>query len=132
MSEFLVDTVAFVRDLEDQLSAKADRIFREAESGTHHLLLPQIALAEFIYVALRGRLKGARPAIQVRDVLHNLFASDAFTVSGMPAEGWELMPELPIPELHDRMIAAEALARDVPLISNDASFDAIGSLTRIW
>jgi predicted nucleic acid-binding protein len=132
VSEHLVDTVAFVRYLEDRLTSKSAKIFDDAEAGKTHLLLPQIALAEFIYIALRGRLKGAPRELQVRDVLHNLVASDAFTISSMPISAWDVFSDLAIPELHDRMIGAEAIAREIPLISNDPSFDGVEGLTTIW
>jgi predicted nucleic acid-binding protein len=132
VSEFLVDTVAFVRYLQDRLPQKAGRIFDDADAGRSHLLLPQIALAEFMYLALRGRLKGTQRELQVRDVLHNLTASDAFSISSMPASAWEVFSELRISEMHDRLIAAEAIARGIPLVSNDPAFDAVERLTRIW
>jgi len=132
VTEYLIDTVAFVRYLEDRLPPRPDRIFTAAEQGRNHLLLPQIALAEFLYIALRGRLKVNRPESRVRDVLHNLLASPAFSVSAMPGSAWEEFLELKIPEMHDRMIAAEALARGVTLVSNDASFDGIARLKTVW
>lgn len=132
LSEYLVDTVAFVRYLEDRLPPKADRIFDDAEAGRNHLLLPQIALAEFLYLSLRGRLRGNRPEIQVRDVLHHLSAAEAFTVSAMPPSAWEVFLGLRIPELHDRMIAAEASSRRIPIVSNDTSFDGVDGVTRVW
>jgi len=132
LNEYLVDTVAFVRYLEDRLPARADRVFVEAESGTGHLLLPQIALGEFLYLALRGRLRSKPPHTDVNDVLQNLAASDAFSVTAMPWSAWELFPQLKIPELHDRMIAAEALARKVPIVSNDEAFRGMESLRVIW
>ena len=132
LTQYVVDTVAFVRHLEDRLSPRISRIFDEAESGRNHLYLPDIALAEFVYICLKGRLKVTRPVMKVRDVLQNLFASEAFTVSGMTAGAWEAFVNLPIPELHDRMIAAEAIARGLPLISSDSAFDGVPSLTRVW
>jgi predicted nucleic acid-binding protein len=132
LNEYLVDTVAFVRYLEDRLPAKADRIFEEAESGSGHLLLPQIALGEFLYLALRGRLRSKPPQPAVNDVLQNLAASDTFSVTAMPWPAWDLFPQLKVPELHDRMIAAEALARKVPIISNDEAFLGVDSLRVIW
>jgi predicted nucleic acid-binding protein len=130
--EFLVDTVAFVRYLEDRLTPKSERVFNDAEEGRSHLLLPQIVLAEFLYIVLRGRIKGPRRELQVRDVLHNLMASDAFTISPIPGSAWELFSEISIPELHDRMIAAEALAREIPLISNDPAFRQVPGLQTVW
>lgn len=132
LTDYLVDTVAFVRYLQDKLPAKADSAFREAESGRGHLFLPQIALAEFVYLALRGRLRGPKPEVQVREVLHNLTASSAFTVSSMPPDAWELFLGLAIPEMHDRLIAAEAVSRRAPIISNDAAFDGVTGTSRIW
>ena len=132
MTDYLIDTIAFVRYLEDRLPPRPNRIFTDAEQGRNHLLLPQIALAEFLYVALRGRLKGIRPEPQARDVLHNLLASPAFSVSTMPSSAWEEFLALKIPEMHDRMIAAEALARGVTLVSNDASFVGITRLKTVW
>jgi predicted nucleic acid-binding protein len=132
LTEYLVDTVAFVRYLQDSLPAKVDSVFSGAESGRNHLLLPQIALAEFVYLGARGRLRGPRPEILVREVLHNLSASDAFTVSAMPGSAWEVFLGLPIPEMHDRMIAAEAMAREIPVLSNDTAFDDVRGLSRIW
>jgi predicted nucleic acid-binding protein len=132
LNEYLVDTVAFVRYLEDRLPARADRIFAEGESGGAHLLLPQIVLGEFLYLSLRGRLRSKSPRAGINDVLQNLAASDAFSVTAMPWSAWDLFPELTIPELHDRMIAAEALARRVPIVSNDEAFSAVDSLKVIW
>lgn len=132
MSEYLVDTVAFVRYLEDRLPSEPDRIFQEAEAGHNHLFLPQIALAEFIYLTLKGRLRIGHPAVQIREILHNLEASDAFTVTDMPPPAWETFLELGIPEMHDRLLAAEAVVRDVPIVSNDRSFDRVDHLVRIW
>ena len=132
MSEYLVDTVAFVRYLEDRLTPKVDRIFDDAETGRNHLLLPQIALGEFLYICLRGRLTGSRRELQVREVLHNLTASEAFTITPMPIPAWEVFSELPISELHDRIIAAEAIARGISLISNDPAFQDVPRLTTVW
>ena len=132
MSVFLVDSVPFVRYLEDRLPSEPDRIFHTAEAGHHHLLIPQIALAEFIYLALKGRLRLKHPEVQVRSVLHDLGASDAFTVTDMPVPAWDIFLEVRIPEMHDRLIASEALVRAVPIISNDHSFDGVERLSRVW
>jgi predicted nucleic acid-binding protein len=132
LTDYLIDTVAFVRYLQDKLPAKADLAFRAAESGRSHLWLPQIALAEFVYLALRGRIRGPKPDIQVRDVFHNLTASSAFTVSSMPPDAWEVFLQTTIPEMHNRLIAAEAVSRKLSIISNDPAFDNVRGTSRIW
>ncbi len=132
LTDYIVDTVAFVRYLEDKLPPRADKVFQDAEAGRAHLLLPQIALAEFMYLAMNGRLPVSRPGVQTREVLHNLSASDAFTISSMPPSAWDVFVDLDIPGLHDRMISAEAISRDLPLVSNDDAFKRQDKLTVVW
>jgi hypothetical protein len=50
----------------------------------------------------------------------------------MPLEAWDIFTHLKVPELHNRMITAEALARDAPLISNNPSFASVKKLEIIW
>jgi predicted nucleic acid-binding protein len=128
----MVDTMALARYLEDSLPPRADKVFRDAEAGRIHLRLPEIALAEFVYLSLNGRIRGGGSQAVVRETVHNLLSSASLTVSSMSAAAWDLFPDLPIREMHDRMIAADALARKIPLVSNDPAFDAVRRLRVIW
>jgi predicted nucleic acid-binding protein len=132
VTDHVVDTVALARFLEDSLPPRADRVFREAEAGRLHLVLPEIALAEFLYLSLKGRIRGADPDATVQETVHNLLSSSFFTVAGMTPAAWDEFLRLPIREMHDRMIAADALARRIPLISNDSAFDAVPQLRVVW
>ena len=132
MTDFLIDTVAFVHYLEDDLPRGAESAVEQAERGNGSLLLPQIALGEFIYITLKGRINIPNPVSSVGQILDQLKGSPIFSISSMPMDAWDIFTQLKVPELHDRMIAAEALARDVPLISNDTSFASIGDLKIIW
>jgi predicted nucleic acid-binding protein len=113
------------------LSPKIGRIYDAAENGRNHPILPEIALAAFVYVCLKGRRKSGRPELKVRDVLHDLSASGAFMVAGTTPIAWDTVVDLRIPELHDRLMAAEALAGGPPLISNDPAFDGVPGLDRV-
>jgi predicted nucleic acid-binding protein len=132
VTDHMVDTMALARFLEDSLPSRADRVFREAEAGRCHLWLPEIALAEFVYLALKGRIRGVGPEATVRETVHNLLSSAFITVSPMSAAAWDIFPGLPIREMHDRMIAADAMARKIPLVSNDPAFDAVHPLRVVW
>ena len=132
MTDHTVDTMALARYLEDSLPPRANRVFRDAEAGTTHLHLPEIALAEFVYLSLKGRIRGVESEAAVRETVHHLLSSASLTVSSMPSTAWDLFPALPIREMHDRMIAAEALARKTPLVSNDPGFRAVRQLRVIW
>ena len=48
-------------------------------------------------------------------------------------EQLEFLDRLPeIPEMHDRLIAAEALIRDAPLVTRDAILTASPQIETVW
>lgn len=128
----VIDTVALVRHLDDSLPKPAEAIFRAAESGRGPLYLPEIVLGEFAYLALRGRLKLAHPRAVVEEVVDQVRAAGYIQLSPLPAPGWSIFLDLDVPELHDRLIASDALARGIPLVSNDREFAKVPGLRLIW
>ena len=132
LTDFVLDTVALVRYLEDDLPRAADRAVREAESGRGRLYLPEIAMAEFAYIALRGRLRIPNPRAAVEEVLNEVRASAYLVLSSLSPGGWDVLLDLDIPELHDRMIASDAISRRLPLITNDPAFGSTPGLRVVW
>lgn len=132
LTDFVIDTIALVRHLEGDLPDGADKAFREAEAGRGRLFLPEIALAEFIYIALRGRIRSPNPRAVVEELLDQIRASDYLTLSPLPLPAWDRFLELEIPELHDRMIAAMALQSGLPLITSDEGFRSVAGLRTVW
>lgn len=132
LTDCVIDTVALVRHLEDNLPAAADRAFREAEAGKSRLFLPEIALAEFIYLALRGRMRTPSPRAVVDEVVNQIRASGYLILSSLPPAAWDWFLNLEIPELHDRIIVADAMHRGLPLITNDRSAKAVEGLRTLW
>ena len=132
LTEAVIDTVAFIHHLDDSLPGAAARMFRDAENGKGQLFLPEIALGEFLYVALKGRLGIPRPRAVVEEVLDHVRASGYIQLSSLGSTGWSVFLDLEVPELHDRMIAADAISRDVPLVSNDPELSGIRGLRRVW
>ncbi|MBD3196858.1 MAG: hypothetical protein GF317_17520 [Candidatus Lokiarchaeota archaeon] len=55
LEEFIVDTVAFLSYLTNNLPKNADNIFQKAEKGEVRLLLPSIVLGETLYTIYKGR-----------------------------------------------------------------------------
>ena len=132
MTDFVLDTVALVRHLEDELPAAADRAFRQAEERKGRLFLPEIALAEFVYIALRGRLRAPNPTAVVDEIVDLIRASEYLVLSSLPAAAWDVFLDLDVRELHDRMIASDALFRGLPLITNDPEVAAVPGLRTVW
>lgn len=132
LTDAVVDTVALVRALEDELPDAAERAFREAEQGLARLFLPEIALAEFVYVALRGRLRVSNARALVDEVIDQIRASGYLILSSLSPDGWDVFLDLKISELHDRMIAADAVRRKLPLVTNDPAFAGVPGLRTVW
>ncbi|MDA4137279.1 MAG: hypothetical protein OK449_09835, partial [Thaumarchaeota archaeon] len=72
MDEFVADTVALARYFEDDLPEAADRIFREAEEGRARIIVPEVVIGEFAYIALKGRLKVPDPKSVILELLDEL------------------------------------------------------------
>jgi len=132
LTDYVLDTMALVRHLEDDLPRSADKVFRQAEDGHGRLFLPEIALAEFLYVALRGRLRVPSAPTAVQEVLNQLRAASYIVPSNLAAAAWDGFLLVNIPELHDRMIATDALYRGVPLVSGDSVFSTVPGLQVVW
>ena len=132
LNDIVMDTIGLVHYLEDDLPRSAAAAVERVELGEGTILLPQIALAEFTYIALKGRLRLSNSFSAVEQIIDQIKSSQFISISSMPVDAWAPFVHLAIPELHDRMIAVEALVRKIPLISNDPSFETVKGLKVIW
>jgi predicted nucleic acid-binding protein len=132
LTDFVIDTVALVRYLEDELPAAADRAFRDAEAHRCRLFLPEIALAEFIYVALRGRIRAPNARALIDEVVDQIRASEYLALSFLPPAAWDTFLHLNVAELHDRMVISDAIYRGLALITNDPVAASVEGLRTLW
>ena len=132
VKNFITDTVGLARYLEDNLPGPASDVFSLAERGEALILVPQIVMGEFIYIAMKRRLRLADPKNAVKRVLDELRGTSFIFQSNFPQDGWDVFLSLDIPELHDRLIAAETVTRGLSLISNDPEFRKVHGLQVIW
>ncbi len=124
--------MALIGHLNDSLPKGAADLFRAAENGEGVLYLPEIALGEFAYLALRGRLGLEHPRVLVEEVVDQVRAGAYIQLSALDAAGWGIFLDLNVPELHDRLIAADAVARRVPLVTNHRELARVPELERVW
>src|SRR2546426_188659 len=95
-------------------------------------VLLEIALAEFIYIALRGRIHAPNPRALIDEVVDQIRASEYLALSSLPPTAWDTFLQLNIPELHDRMVVADAVHRGLPLITNDPAAGTVDGLRTVW
>ena len=131
MTEAVLDTVALVRLLEGALPPRALQLVREAEEGRGTLFLPEIVLAEFLWLVEHGRVK-LRPPAGVDEVFDELRGRAHVKRSHLSEEGWSEFRRIKGPELHDRIIAADALSRHLPVVTNDEVLEALEALRTVW
>lgn len=115
-SRYAADTMALILYLEKRkLPKKVYDIFTQIEQGVCHLMILAMVVAEIGYLAEKKRIDTNITEVQALVArLNNIsihamdekVVSTAFQLTG-------------IPELHDRLIAATAIACQAILITND-------------
>jgi len=108
MKSFIIDAVAFLAFLADQLPKKADDIFKRAEKKQAKLLLPSIALGEVLYTIYKGKeIFGKNiPLEKIELIFLILEEGDIIELIDLDVRAWRTFNGLIIPELHDRIIVA--------------------------
>lgn len=127
---FVTDTHALWWHLEvpERLSANAAAIFRLAESGAVTIIVPAIVVAEFHYLSVKQG-KPMPSAVLLADLASSGWAE----VPPLGPDQLALLDQLSeVPEMHDRMIAAEAVYHNAPILTRDPDLVASPQLQTIW
>ena len=129
-ARFVVDTHAlwwYLRSPE-RLTTAASAVFRLAETGNATIIVPAIAVAEFYFLSV----KLGQP-IPPFDLLAALDAVGGIELSDLGRAQLERLDRFPeIPEMHDRLIAAEAAALDAPVVTRDETLTASVQIETVW
>lgn len=133
MPSIVVDTHAAVWYLlnDPRLSRKAGTALDETTQTGHPILIPSIVLVELIYLVEKGRIPASthtrlQAAIEDPDGPYQLAPLDQDVADAVPAIDRRVVPDLP-----DRVIAATALARQLPLVSRDREIRS-SQIETIW
>ena len=129
-ARFVVDTHAlwwYLRSPE-RLTTAASAVFRLAETGNATIIVPAIAVAEFYFLSA----KLGQP-VPPSDLLAALDAVGGIELSDLGRAQLEKLDRFPeIPEMHDRLIAAEAAALDAPVVTRDETLTASWQIETVW
>ena len=112
----------------ERLSAAATAVFRLAATGNATIVVPSIVVAEFYLLSV----KLGQP-IAPAELLARLDSVGSIEVSDLgraQLERLKLCQE--IPEMRDRLIAAESLTLAAPVLTRDESLTASPQVPTIW
>ena len=129
-TRYVVDTHAlwWYFDSPERLSATVETIFNMAEHDNATIVIPAIVAAELYYLSV----KLGRPftPTELMDMVNTI---PGFEFSNLGMEQLEKLDTLQeAPEMHDRLIAGEAVALDVPVITRDRAFSDSPQIETVW
>ena len=127
---YIVDTHTLFWYLEypHRLSPAADAVFRLAAAGLARVIVPAIVVAEYYYLTQK-----AGPPITPSTLFAYINQSSEFVFSELGQAQLESMEKVAdVPEMHDRLISAEALVFQAPVISRDEALRTSGLVDVIW
>lgn len=127
---FVADTHAlwwYLRDPE-RLSAAASVVFRLVEGGNATLIVPAIVVAELYYLSVKLRQPMAPSTL-----MDDLASVGGIELSDLGRTQLEWLDRLlEIPEMHDRLIAAEAIVLGAPVVSRDPVLVDSLQIETVW
>ena len=110
------------------LSPAADAAFRLAAAGGALIIVPAIVVAELYYLTAK-----LGDPISTSSLIANLNRSREFRFSELGQAQLTKMEEVDrVTEMHDRLIAAEALVWHAPIITRDEVLRRSGVAEIIW
>ena len=130
MALYVADTHALVWYLSGSplLGETARRAFDEAASSESRVIVPVISLAELVMMIEKGR-----SGVDVAAVMAALRATPGFEIRPLtPEVALSIQSLTALPDIHDRLIVAEAIADKATLITRDQSITASGLVQTIW
>lgn len=133
MARYVTDAHALIWYAEGRyrkLGRRARAVYAAAEAGRAVVYVPALALVEVLEAVRRGTF---RPAVPVSQWLAAIFATGAFQFAALTREVIEAGERLyAIPERDDRLIAATAVALQLPLISCDPALASAAEVELVW
>ncbi len=112
----------------NRLSPAADAVFRLIETGNALLIIPAIVVAELYFLSVK--LGSPLPPSDLYEALDSV---DGVLISPLDRRQLAALQEVQdVPEIHDRLIAAEAFVLNAPIITRDQVLAASRHVATIW
>ena len=129
-ARFVVDTHVLWWYLRapERLTTAVSAIFRLAETGNATIVVPAIVVAEFYF--LSNKLGYPVPPAVLLELLATVGGIEMSELGRAQLMRLDRFPE--IPEMHDRLIAAEAASIDAPVVTRDAALSISPQVETVW
>ena len=127
---FVVDTHAlwWYFKVPTRLSTTASDIFRMALADKATIIVPAIVVAEFYFLSIKSR-----EPFTPSELIDTMKVPIGFEFSSLGESQLEKLDDLQeIPEMHDRLIAAESMILDAPLITRDGTLADSPQIETVW
>ncbi|MEO8126658.1 MAG: type II toxin-antitoxin system VapC family toxin [Bryobacteraceae bacterium] len=133
MSGVVADTHAVLWYLaaDPRLSLRAKEAMEKVTGEGSPILIPTICLVEAIYLVEKNRVQASAFSRLVAALREPGSAFEPIPLSAEIAFALREIPRASVPDLPDRVIAATALALQLPLVTRDGKIRASGVET-IW
>ena len=112
----------------ERLSVAASAVFQLADSGNATVVVPAIVVAEFYY--LSAKLGSPMDPTALLEVLDSVSGIELSALGWAQLERLGRFPE--VPEMHDRLIAAEADALSASVVTQDEVLTASSRVLTVW
>lgn len=122
MATYLVDAVALLRYLVDELPAGADEVFTRAERGVDVLRAPDVQVAETLYqVANGGEVAGVQLQGDPRETLRRLVTNGPVEVASIGEHELAVFAsDVGLYTMHDGLLAAtHRVQNTTAIVTND-------------
>jgi PIN domain nuclease of toxin-antitoxin system len=111
-----------------QLSPAATAVFREAQEGRAILVLHPIVLAEFFFILAKFGLEA-----EFENYMDRIVRNPIYRIEPIAADDLKRLHHVTeIPEMHDRLIAIQAIRLEAVLVTRDRTIQASTQLRWIW
>jgi PIN domain nuclease of toxin-antitoxin system len=133
MNAVLADTHAALWYLLEpsRLSVDADRALTQADQPGSGIFVSAISVVEVIYLVEKGKVPSAALQGLVTTLNDPGEAMHLLPLDGKVTQAVAQVPRHLVPDLPDRIIAATALAHQLPLVTRDAKLRA-STVPTIW
>jgi len=134
MNGYVTDTHALLWYLTDdpQLSPKCKPIFEAADRGEAKVWIPSIVLVETVYLVEKGRIPDVMYARMMDIVEPPRLGYEVAPLDGQLIRWLVQIDRSTVPDLPDRVVAATALQRGLPLMSKDGRIARLTQISRLW